>query len=302
MALLPVKIRLRSDTAAAWLAANPVLSQGEAGFERDTGVLKIGDGSAAFNSLSPFLNLAAMGDEFQPAHANLTDLSALVLTAAGKALLDDADATAQRATLGLIADPDQINTLGAAAKLILNWDHIDGSGFYYGSGADNAPAAGVTYNAVAFQSTAIGAGAGRISVIAMRHSQDEVWFRRKNTTWEPWVQLYPFPVAPGNFQSAEQAITLDGNLTIPHGMGAIPRAVRASYICKTAEGSHAVGDEILPNWFANGTGGNTTGNLSWNGSSIFVTFPNVLRQNERGAAVTFNLTPANWRLIVRADP
>jgi hypothetical protein len=46
------RIKLRRDTAAAWAAANPVLLAGEAGFESDTRLLKIGNGSSAWNSLS----------------------------------------------------------------------------------------------------------------------------------------------------------------------------------------------------------------------------------------------------------
>jgi hypothetical protein len=45
------KIKFRRDTAAAWTQANPVLAQGEPGFEHDTGLLKIGDGATAWNSL-----------------------------------------------------------------------------------------------------------------------------------------------------------------------------------------------------------------------------------------------------------
>jgi hypothetical protein len=39
-------------TAAAWVSANPVLAAGVLGIETDTGVVRIGDGSTAFLSLS----------------------------------------------------------------------------------------------------------------------------------------------------------------------------------------------------------------------------------------------------------
>lgn len=45
----------RRGTAAEWAAANPVLGDGEVGFETDTKVLKLGDGVTAWNALtSPF--------------------------------------------------------------------------------------------------------------------------------------------------------------------------------------------------------------------------------------------------------
>jgi hypothetical protein len=45
------KIKFRRDTASAWTQANPVLAQGEPGFEHDTGLLKIGDGETEWIDL-----------------------------------------------------------------------------------------------------------------------------------------------------------------------------------------------------------------------------------------------------------
>lgn len=47
-----IRVRLRRGTSAQWSSANPVLASGEAGFETDTNVLKIGDGVTAYNSLT----------------------------------------------------------------------------------------------------------------------------------------------------------------------------------------------------------------------------------------------------------
>ena len=49
---MATRIQLRRDTAAQWTANNPTLATGEAGYETDTGRLKIGNGSSAWNSLS----------------------------------------------------------------------------------------------------------------------------------------------------------------------------------------------------------------------------------------------------------
>ncbi|MGH7234513.1 MAG: hypothetical protein ACREF7_03670 [Candidatus Saccharimonadales bacterium] len=48
---MALQIQWRRDTAANWTSNNPVLSQGEPGFETDTVAYKIGDGSTAWNSL-----------------------------------------------------------------------------------------------------------------------------------------------------------------------------------------------------------------------------------------------------------
>ena len=46
-------IQIRRDLAANWTSANPILAQGEFGWEIDTNALRIGDGSTAYNTLSP---------------------------------------------------------------------------------------------------------------------------------------------------------------------------------------------------------------------------------------------------------
>ena len=43
---------MRRDTKANWSNANPVLSEGELGFETDTKRFKLGDGTTAWNSLN----------------------------------------------------------------------------------------------------------------------------------------------------------------------------------------------------------------------------------------------------------
>jgi hypothetical protein len=47
-----VTIQVRRDTAANWTSANPTLATGEWGYETDTALLKIGNGSTAWNSLA----------------------------------------------------------------------------------------------------------------------------------------------------------------------------------------------------------------------------------------------------------
>lgn len=49
---MAVKIQLRRGLAADWTSANPTLMEGELGYETDTGLYKIGDGSTAWAGLS----------------------------------------------------------------------------------------------------------------------------------------------------------------------------------------------------------------------------------------------------------
>jgi hypothetical protein len=48
---MATQIKLRRDTTANWALEDPVLAQGEPGYDTDTGELKIGNGSSAWTSL-----------------------------------------------------------------------------------------------------------------------------------------------------------------------------------------------------------------------------------------------------------
>jgi hypothetical protein len=69
------KIKFRRDTAAAWIDADPILAQGEPGFEHDTGKLKIGDGSSTWSELD-----YANPDIIIPESDSLTDDRAVTIT------------------------------------------------------------------------------------------------------------------------------------------------------------------------------------------------------------------------------
>lgn len=46
------KIQLRRGDSSQWVSANPVLSQGEPGYDTTTGALKVGDGLNAWTDLA----------------------------------------------------------------------------------------------------------------------------------------------------------------------------------------------------------------------------------------------------------
>jgi hypothetical protein len=48
-------LKFRRDTANRWAMLNPILSDGEPGYEIDTGKFKIGDGSTRWNELELFV-------------------------------------------------------------------------------------------------------------------------------------------------------------------------------------------------------------------------------------------------------
>lgn len=91
---MAVNIQLRRGTAAAWTASNPTLMQGELGYETDTGLYKIGNGSTAWNSLS-YNTLYGTATLAQINIDGGTDIGADVV-ASDKFILYDASATANR--------------------------------------------------------------------------------------------------------------------------------------------------------------------------------------------------------------
>ena len=68
-------IKLRRDTAANWLAANPVLASSEPGFETDTGFVKYGDGTSVWSAL-PYSG-ATINGRGGSGHQILTDRGTL---------------------------------------------------------------------------------------------------------------------------------------------------------------------------------------------------------------------------------
>lgn len=58
---MATRFQQRRDTSARWFAQNPVLADGEIGYETDTGVIKFGNGSSRWTDLK-----AALGSEYLP--------------------------------------------------------------------------------------------------------------------------------------------------------------------------------------------------------------------------------------------
>ena len=115
----------------------------------------------------------------------------------------------------------------------------------------------------------------------------------------PTAGQLPFTKA---FESAEQVVTSGGLLTVAHDLGVAPKLWNAIIVCKTADQGYAVGDVLeMPTTSA----GTSYGAAIVPGVSDFtVRYGNnasspLFGLNKGTGAVT-NLTPANWRLIVRA--
>jgi hypothetical protein len=107
---MPVQtiIKLRRDTAANWLSTNPVLAAGEQGYETNTGLSKIGNGTAAWDAL-PYVAVSRIAEEVKNSTGATIAKGAVVYISGATgdnaliALADaDTEATSSR-TLGLVA-------------------------------------------------------------------------------------------------------------------------------------------------------------------------------------------------------
>lgn len=79
------KFQMRRDSSTNWSSTNPVLASGELGFETNTGLLKVGNGTSAWNALSyvgtDYHRLTANGSAIGPAIADFFPTAAYSVTA-----------------------------------------------------------------------------------------------------------------------------------------------------------------------------------------------------------------------------
>lgn len=91
---MAVTIRLRRATAAEWTASNPTLASGEPGYESDTGKIKYGTGSTAWNSLPYYISAVA---------AHVHDAADVTTGTFANARISQASVTQHQAALALAA-------------------------------------------------------------------------------------------------------------------------------------------------------------------------------------------------------
>jgi hypothetical protein len=104
------------------------------------------------------------------------------------------------------------------------------------------------------------------------------------------------------FESGETAITLDSKVSVAHGLSTKPILFQAVLRCKTAEFGYAVGDEMdaTNHILREGTRPHLYG--FWTGvdsANVFTVFGEVLQVMDTSGDVD-NLSPSNWRLVIRA--
>lgn len=104
------------------------------------------------------------------------------------------------------------------------------------------------------------------------------------------------------YVSSEQAITLAGQLNLAHGFGSVPKMTEMELVCVTADAGCSAGAIIpLTGFFYTTNAINYSGaQVTKNATNLLVRFgaSNIAVMNSSG--VMHIITPASWRLVVRA--
>jgi len=97
------RILIRRDTAANWASENPVLNQGEPGYEVDTARLKVGDGVTEWASLPYYTSTAGANLD------NLIDVDTSGVSAGDVLRFDGADWVAEAHNVESLSDTEILN-------------------------------------------------------------------------------------------------------------------------------------------------------------------------------------------------
>lgn len=101
------KIQLRRGDSSQWVSANPVLSQGEPGYDTTTGALKVGDGLNAWTDLAG-LGGGTTNEPFIPLSVGVVGADPVVINEAGTYWLSQAAPYIDGAVYAFLAPPETV--------------------------------------------------------------------------------------------------------------------------------------------------------------------------------------------------
>lgn len=118
-------IQFRRGTAAEWTSANPILAEGELGFETDTNKGKFGDGTTAWTSLSYITNWGSGGEGGGFTQEEIEDFVGGMVTGNTETLItvtyEDSDGT-----LDFVVDNDLSNYDNSSSSFITGYTVTEG--------------------------------------------------------------------------------------------------------------------------------------------------------------------------------
>jgi hypothetical protein len=162
------QIQVRRGTAAQWTSTNPILASGEWGYETDTGKVKIGDGTTAWNS-EPYIGAGTVTSITAG-----TGLSGGAITTSGTIAIDTATtvdvSTAQTLTNKTLTAPVINLALNAQTGTTYTFAASDNGKLVTASNAGaqtySIPTNATTAFPIGTQINIIGIGAGVVTIQA----------------------------------------------------------------------------------------------------------------------------------------
>lgn len=157
------KIQMRRGTAAEWLAASPILAQGEMAFETDTGITKIGDGATSYLSLPAYATydqMLAAQQAIEAAQLQVEEFETSKLAAeaaATAAVAKAAEAASDASTAASAAEMAELRASEASQSEINAASSAAQAAASEGAAADSADASAQSAAAAA-SSAALAAG------------------------------------------------------------------------------------------------------------------------------------------------
>ena len=118
------RIQFRRDTTANWTSINPILLQGEFGYELNTGYAKIGDGQTAWTALDYF---GGTGPTGSTGVTGSTGFGVPTGGSAGQFLIKSSDTDYDTAwTASLVSDvpPGSSGATGSTGEIALDSDWL----------------------------------------------------------------------------------------------------------------------------------------------------------------------------------
>jgi hypothetical protein len=111
-------------------------------------------------------------------------------------------------------------------------------------------------------------------------------------------------VGSRHYDSGQQSITSGGSVSLAHGLGVQPSIVNYFFHCTISQGSYSIGDEIQTSAKTHSGGATGQGfDVLLTGSNINIYYGNgspVFNLITKGGGAEFNMTLADWALVVRA--
>jgi hypothetical protein len=121
------RIQIRRDTSSNWTSNNPILLQGEFGYELNTGYAKIGDGQTPWISLEYFGGTGPTGSTGSTGVTGSTGFGVPTGGSSGQFLIKSSDTDYDTAwTASLVSDvpPGSSGATGSTGEMALDTDWL----------------------------------------------------------------------------------------------------------------------------------------------------------------------------------